>query len=79
MSDLEVDADKQFILPYIKAVAVDLNDSEIQEVVKKCKRRIIRDISSVSYKDYHNKFYAKIMSFHDGKRTRSKKLCITIK
>ena len=30
MSDLEVDADKQFILPYMKVVEVDFHDSEAE-------------------------------------------------
>ena len=59
MSGSELDDDTEFILPYIQAVEVDLSESEVEQVVMKCKKKIIRDISTIPQEEYHTKFFLK--------------------
>ena len=73
MSETEVDSDKQFILPYIKAVAADLNDSEVEQVVEKCRNKIIHDINTVPRTDYHMRFFSEEVSYNDS---NGEKRCI---
>jgi len=79
MSGSELDVDTEFILPYIQAVEVDLSESEVEQVVKKCKKKIIRDISTVPQEEYHMKFFSdKISYVDDNMKRQSKKHCTII-
>jgi len=74
-----VDVDKQFILPFVNAVDVDLSESEVEQVVMKCKKKIIRDISTIPQEEYHTKFFSEEKSYYDDNmKKRSKKLCTII-
>lgn len=79
MNNLEVDSEREFIMPYINSFNVSLSDDEVERVVNECRTKIIYDIMSITSESYCSYFSFGTKAEIDAKgKKRNYRLCINI-